>query len=83
MLKDHLDIINNHESALKIISIDTDLSGLIKWHLKEITPGFHYRLEIEDISNTSEEYTGHLFIRTNNHQKPELSIIINRHFNKN
>ena len=79
VVKDHLEIINNHEKAIKILSIDTDLTDQIRWHLKEITPGFHYRLEVEDISKAGKEYTGHLFIKTDNPQKPELSIIVNRH----
>ena len=42
-LKEHLDIINNHNSPFKIILIDTDLKGRIRWHLKEIQSGYIYR----------------------------------------
>ena len=80
--REHLDIINNHNSPLKILSIDTDLKGRIRWDLKEIKSGYIYRLEVEDISKTSEEYTGHLFVRTDNPKKPALSIIINRQNNQ-
>ena len=37
-----------------------------------------HRLEVENILKTGEEYTGQLIVRTNNPQKPELEIIVNR-----
>jgi hypothetical protein len=81
----HLDIINNSERPLEIESIhpDNDLKERIKWRLEVVKPGFAYRLEIEDVSDGSGEYTGHLLIRTNHHEKPELSVIINRQLTEN
>ena len=76
----YLDIINNSEKPLEIESIqpDSELKARIKWRLEVVKPGFAFRLEIEDVSDQSGEYTGHLVIRTNLPQKPELSAIIKR-----
>jgi len=75
--REHLEIINNRKRPLKITGIDNDLPGHIRWHLKEIKAGFVYRLEVEDISKTAGDYTGHLIVQTDNPQKPELIIIVN------
>ena len=72
-----LDIINNHKNPVKITGIDNDLPERIKWRLNEIKPGFIYKLEIEDIPKTAATYTGRLVVRTDNPQKPELTIIVN------
>ncbi len=81
----HLDIINNSEKPMEIESIhhDNDLKERIIWRLEVVKPGFAYRLEIEDVSDGSGEYTGHLVIRTNHPEKPELSVIINRQLIEN
>jgi len=76
---EHLDMINNHKNPMKIIGIDSDLRDHIVWHLKEIKPGYVYRLEVEDISEAVGDYTGHLVVRTDQPEKPELIIIINGH----
>ncbi len=73
---EHIDIINNHEEPLRITGIDNDLPDHIRWNLKEIRAGHVYRLEVEDISETAGDYTGHLYIRTDNPLKPELTIIV-------
>jgi len=72
-----LKILNNNPRPLKITSIDSDLPGRIRWELKEIEAGNVYQLEVNDISPQAGEYSGHLFIRTDHPQKPELVIIIN------
>ena len=77
--KERLDLTNNHEKPVKITGVDSDLSGRISWHLEEIKPGYVYRLEVEDISQKVGEYTGHLYVRTDNPLKPELVVIINGH----
>ncbi|MBW1703820.1 MAG: hypothetical protein JRJ86_01470 [Deltaproteobacteria bacterium] len=77
--REHLDIINNHKNPMKVIGVDSDLRDHIVWHLKEIKPGYVSRLEVEDISKTSGDYTGHLIVRTDRPEKPELVIIINGH----
>ena len=74
--REHLDMINNHEKPLTITGIDNDLPDHIRWNLKEIRAGYMYRLEVEDISETAGNYTGHLYIRTDNPLKPELTIIV-------
>ena len=76
---EHLDMINNHKNSMKIIGVHSDLSNHIVWHLKEIKPGYVYRLWVEDISEKVGDYTGHLYVRTDNPLKPELVIIINGH----
>ncbi len=75
--KEYLDIINNHEKPLKITGIEGDLPGHIRWVLKEIQPGYVYRLEVEDISKRAGDYTGHLIIKTDNPLKATLVVIIN------
>jgi len=75
--KEHLEIINNHTTPLKIMGADSDLKNHIIWHIEEIKPGYVYRLEVEDISKTAGDYTGHLVIRTDSPKKPELTVIVN------
>lgn len=75
--KGHLDIINNRKSPFKITGADSDLKDHIAWDIEETKPGYVYRLEVEDISMNTGDYTGHLIIRTDNPKKPELVIIIN------
>ena len=75
----HLDMINNHKNPIKITGAESDLTDHIVWHIEEIKPGYVYRLEVEDISKTAGDYTGHLIIRTDSPRKPELVIIINGH----
>jgi len=74
---EHLKIVNNHEDPLKIKGIENDLKDRIRWILKEIKPGYVYRLEVEDISKTAGDYIGHLILKTDNPKKPELIIIVN------
>jgi len=76
---EHLDMINNHKNPMKITGIESDLRDHIVWHLEEIKPGYVYRLEVEDISEAVGDYTGHLIVRTDQTEKPELVIIINGH----
>jgi hypothetical protein len=75
--KESLEIINNQEKPLKITGIEDDLPGHIRWEIKEIKPGYFYRLTVEDISRSAGEYTGHLIIKTDNPYKPALVVIIN------
>ena len=76
---EHLEIINNHDKPLKINCIESDLKDHVRWTLKEVKSGYVYRLEVVDISKTTGDYTGHLYVRTDNPLKPELVIIINGH----
>ena len=76
LFPEHLNIINNHESPFKIIEVDNDLTNHIKWQLKEIEPGFVYRLNAEDVSKKAGTYTGHLIVRTDSPKKPQLTIIV-------
>jgi hypothetical protein len=72
----HVEIINNHETPVKITNVDNDLPDRIRWRIKEIKPGFDYRLEVEDIAKKGGSYTAHLTIRTDNPEKPELTLIV-------
>ena len=72
----HVEIINHHESPVKITGVDNDLPDRIRWRIEEISPGFVYRLEVEDISKKEGNYTAHLTIRTDNPNKPELTHIV-------
>lgn len=75
--REYLRIENNHTSPFKITGIESDLRDRIRWRLRELRPGYAYILEVEDLSKTPGDYTGHLFIRTDNTKKPELVIIVN------
>ena len=72
----HVEIINHHESPVKITGVDNDLPDRVRWRIEEIKPGFVYRLEVEDISKNGGCYTAHLTIRTDNPNKPELTLIV-------
>jgi len=72
----HVEIINNHESPVKLTGVDNDLPDRVRWRIEEIKPGFVYRLEVEDISKKGGDYTAHLTIRTDNPEKPELPLIV-------
>ena len=71
-----LDIINNHKKPFKIKTVIHDLPDHIHWRLNEIKPGYSYTLEVEDISKKAGEYAGHLILKTDQPQKPELLIIV-------
>ena len=77
--REHLHMINNQKNPMKIIGVDSDLKDHIVWHFEEIRPGYIYRLEVLDVSKKPGDYTGHLYVRTDNPLKPELVIIINGH----
>jgi len=72
----HVKIINHHESPVKITGVDNDLPDRVRWRIEEIKPGFVYKLEVEDISRNDGDYTAHLTIRTDNPEKPELTLIV-------
>ena len=78
-----LDIINNHKQPFKITSIISDLPDNIIWRLKEIKPGYSYTLKVEDISTAAGQYSGHLVVRTDQLQKPELVIIVSGYIAEN
>ena len=81
--REKLEIINNHEQPFKIIGIDHDLPDHIKWRLVEIKPGYAYILEVEEISNSAGEFSGHLIVRTDQPLKPEVIIIIKGYIKEN
>lgn len=74
---EHLDIINHQEKAVKILELSTDLEDNIRWELDVVEAGRTYRLTVQDVSKTSGDYSGHLYIRTDDASKPELVAIIN------
>ena len=78
-----LEIINNHEQPFKITGVVNELPDYIKWRLKEIKPGYSYTLEVEDISKNAGEFSGHLIVRTDQPQKPELVIIVSGYIEGN
>ena len=78
-----LEIINNHKQPFKITGVDNDLPDHIKWRLEEIKPGYSYTLAVEDISKKAGEFSGHLIVRTDQPQKPELVIIVNGYIKEN
>ena len=73
---EHVEIINNHESPVKITGVDNDLPDRVRCRIEKIKPGFVYRLEVKDISKKGGDYTAHLTIRTDNPEKPELTLIV-------
>ena len=78
-----LEIINNHEQPFKITGVVNKLPDHIKWRLEEIKPGYSYRLVVEDISKKPGDFTGHLIVRTDQPQKPELVIIVSGYIEGN
>lgn len=78
-----LDIINNHTQPFKITRIISDLPDNMIWHLKEIKHGYSYTLKVEDISTKAGQYSGHLVVRTDQLQKPELVIIVSGFITEN
>lgn len=72
----HIDIINNTKNPVKITKIDNFLTDHIRWRLKEVKPGYIYRLEVEDISRVGGDYVGHLAVQTDHSEMPELIIMI-------
>ena len=73
----HIVLKNNHTQPLEILTVEHDLGGLIKWQLKKEKPGYVYKLDVEDTSKEPGTYNGHLYVKTDNPQKPELIIIVN------
>jgi hypothetical protein len=72
----HIDIINNTKGPVKITKIDNFLTDHIILRLKEVKPGYIYRIEVEDISPVAGDYFGHLVIKTDSPDMPELIIMI-------
>ena len=72
-----VEIINNLSEPIKITEIENKLPQNVRWKLEEIKAGFNYRLDVEDISAKSGEYTGHLIVRTDHPQKPKFVVIVN------
>lgn len=72
-----IEIINNYKTPIHITGIENELPEYVKWQLEEIKPGHSYRLEVKDISEKAGEYTGHLYVKTDNPQKPKFVIIVN------
>lgn len=78
-----LEIINNHKQPFKIIDVVNELPDHIKWRLQEIKPGYVYTLAVEDISKKAGEFSGHLIVRTDQPQKPEIVIIVSGYIAEN
>ena len=74
---EQIEIINLHEEPVKIEAIENDLPERVACRIKEIRPGYVYRLEVMDISTEPGDYTGHLIIKTDYPHKPELTVIVN------
>jgi hypothetical protein len=72
----HINIINNTKDPIKITKIDNFLMDHIVWRLREIKPGYIYRLEVEDISQMGGDYEGHLAVHTDYSKMSELIILI-------
>ena len=77
----HINIINNTKAPIKITKIDNFLEDHIRWRLKEVKPGYIYRLEVEDISKVGGDYGGHLAVHTDHPKMPELTILIKGQIN--
>ena len=78
-----LEIINNHKQPLKITGVVNELPDHIKWRLNEIKPGYSYMLTVEDISQKTGNFSGHLIVQTDQPQKPEIVIIVNGYIEEN
>jgi hypothetical protein len=81
--KEKLEIINNHRQPFKVTGVDNDLPDHVQWRLEEIKPSYSYVLEVENISKKAGEFRGHLIVRTDHPQKPELVIIVNGDIREN
>jgi hypothetical protein len=79
---EQIEIINLHEEPVKIEAVENDLPERVEWRIKEIRPGYVYRLEVMDISKERGDYTGHLIIKTDYPPKPELIVIVNGNVRK-
>ena len=79
---ERLEIKNNHETPMKITGIDSDIPDRIQWSLQVVSPGHHYTLKVGDASKTAGSYTGHLTIRTDLPEKPEIVVVINGEINE-
>ncbi|MBW1784128.1 MAG: hypothetical protein JRL30_25735 [Deltaproteobacteria bacterium] len=75
-VRGRVEIINGHETPLKVIGVDNDLPDRVTWRLKEVKPGFIYGLEVEDVSKMGGNYIAHLTVRTDNAKKPTLTLIV-------
>lgn len=72
----HINIINNTKNPIKITKIENFSKDHIAWRLKEIKPGYIYKLEVEDISQVGGDYEGHLVVHTDHPKMSELIILI-------
>ena len=83
LVHEKIEIINNHKQPFKITGIVNKLPDHVKWRLEEIKAGYSYTLEVEDISKKPGQFSGHLIVRTDQPQKPELVIIVSGYIEKN
>jgi hypothetical protein len=74
--KEELTLINHYDKPLHITGVRSDLTNRIHWQIREIRAGFEFKLTIEDRVQTPGDYTGHLFLETDNPLKRELIVIV-------
>jgi hypothetical protein len=72
----YVEIRNNRKRPLKITGVDNDRPDRLRCRLEEIRAGFVYRLEVKDISGKEGDYTAHVTIKTDNKEKPTLTVIV-------
>ena len=58
------------------------LPGKVTWSMEELEKGKKFRVRIKSIPGSSEDYRGHLTLKTNFPEKPEITIWIIGRFPK-
>ena len=71
-----VDITGDPDKPLEIEPVDFNLNHRLTYHIEEVSPGKHYRIDFTTIPSNADHYRGRLLLRTNYPERPELAIFI-------
>lgn len=71
-----VDITADLAEPLKIEPIDFNLNHGLKYHIEEVSPGKHYRIDFTTIPSVVDQYRGRLLLKTNYPKKSQLAIFV-------
>lgn len=68
------------DKPLKIEVDDFDLEGKVTYDVEELDEGRIYRIHLKNVTGVAQTYSGHLRLKTNYRERPELIIMVRGRF---